>query len=276
MGWFSWGGGSGSAPDKSGEVGEKVKVEELVKEPLKAAKDFEFDARAMEQLESWSGEDGNQAPGSQAAVVYAEDAIFEMNKNCLLGVVSGAGYGVWLVKQKLVESAVEKQEAGYRYTGGDGSSKTAKATAYRAPTSQKKPSVLYPGAVRNTASPQNPVYKKAVQPSLISLMRANPKFFIAGARTQAISMGFLMASFTSIDVTLRHYRQKHDAFNKAVAGAMSGYFVGHVRGGPVNGITLGFILSMGWVFAHTSSNLTLELMRHYAPEDESVSLPDRL
>lgn len=70
---------------------------------------FRFDKAILtETQEKWK--DANKRPE-----VMAEEAIFEMNRNLSLGVVTGMFYGVWLAKRKVTQKAVDAHVDKYKF-----------------------------------------------------------------------------------------------------------------------------------------------------------------
>lgn len=219
---------------------------------------FRFDKAILtETQEKWK--DANKRPE-----VMAEEAIFEMNRNLSLGVVTGMFYGVWLAKRKVTQKAVDAHVDKYKFD-----------VALAAESKKKYPSFSPVSGVN--PSPQNPgVYKKLKTKSLGTLMKENPRLFMDGARIHAIQLGILTGVFTATDISLRFWRQTNDALNRGISGALAGGLLGYARGGYASGVTLGFIVSFGSVWAHVTGNLALPLLRHFADEEDLEGLPERV
>lgn len=107
-------------------------------------------------------------------------------------------------------------------------------------------------------------------------MKENPRLFMDGARIHAIQLGILTGVFTATDISLRFWRQTNDALNRGISGALAGGLLGYARGGYASGVTLGFIVSFGSVWAHVTGNLALPLLRHFADEEDLEGLPERV
>lgn len=209
----------------------------------------QLDPSVLKQASQWIKKAENKAAvidvhevaEAERAVITAEDAIMRMNSRLLFGVVVGAGYGGWLVKSKLSETILHEHRE--------------KAAQLRIRSAS--------GGATSVPTPQDPVYKHAKIPSLMTLIKENKGMFIQASRAHALQAGVLMGVHTSISVSMQHFRKRNDWLNYAAAGLLAGAGLGAFRSGAATGVAFGVVFGglSAWTFI--THQATMRLLRNY-------------